>query len=170
MDRGQFFKTLCKVKAKQRVGQHIQCFMEEVHSELSGYIDGEIPDNLLTRAVLRGLIPSILIAMPLQEGPWTKDQLLWFGDNLRDYLPSTDPHWEAEPRSDQPGPSFPITFNNDEYVPTYCYKCGESGHKATGCRNPRLNYLRPKTSKRKNKNNARKNRNKARKSKLNCNI
>ena len=151
MDREEFFGILCKVKGKQKVGQHLQCFMEEIHNELSGLVEGKIPDRLFIRAVLRGLTPSILIAMPLMNQPWTVEQLLWFGDNLRDFLPATDPHWETEPRTAHPGPDFSITVPNEEYVPIYCYRCGESGHKATGCSNPRLNYLRPKNSKRKNK-------------------
>jgi hypothetical protein len=125
--------------------------MWEIHQELSGLVEGDIPDRLFTRAVLRGLTSSILMAAPVQIGPWTEERLLWYADHLDEYLPKSDPHWNVQPGPDQLGLNFQIHVHNDDHVPRFCYKCGEKGHEAKGCVKKRLNYLRPKLSQKRNK-------------------
>jgi len=154
MDNNDYSEILSKVNGRQRVGQHIQAFMWEILQELSGLVEGEIPDRLLVYAVMKGLTSNIFRVVPLPAqigGPWTQKKLLWFADHLDEYLPASDPHWGTRTVTDHHGPDFQIRIQNDDYVPIHCYKCGVEGHQAAGCANQRLNYLRPRASQSRNK-------------------
>jgi len=157
MDRAEVVQILAQVKSKQRIGQHIQAFMWEVDQELCEIMKieggGEVPGRILVEAVLGNVQKSILMAAPLGVGPWTRERLLWYADNLDQFLPASDPHWGGR-RVDRHSPELRITFqNNDVIPPIYCYRCGEKGHKANICDNQRLNYLRPKSKRIRKKNN-----------------
>jgi hypothetical protein len=160
MDNTDYSGILRKVTRKQRVGQHIQAFMWDIQQELSSLVEGDIPDRLLTYAVVQGLTSSILKAMPLPAevgGPWTQERLLWFADHLEEYLPASDPHWGERPVLDHHRPNFLIRIENEDHIPIFCYRCGVKGHEAAGCTNRRLNYLRPRASQARNKRKYRKN-------------
>jgi predicted deacetylase len=82
----------------------------------------------------------------LKKDSWDQEWILWFADNLKDFLPSDHPHWEVSSGPETTLPDFKLTVENDlcSTNSIRCYRCGNLDHKANICTMKRDNKLRPK--------------------------
>lgn len=141
-------------KFRQNLGEHIQSYVWRLELDMALNLkeDEELEEAAVVKQSIRGLLPQIVAVMPRQNSPWTKDQLFWFADNLKDYLPPNDPFWSADVRPQSPQPDIKVQIVNEyaakkEDIPRKCYKCGLFGHFAYSCKNPRNKSLKKKRKK-----------------------
>jgi hypothetical protein len=144
-------------EVKQALGEHIQSFLWRVEMDLESKLANgkELEDATVVKIAIRGLLPQVVAAMPKQKTPWTKDQLLWYGDNLRDYLQSSDPFWQGSLRPELTLPDISVSVVNEYagYFPPNndkCFKCGINGHFAFQCNRKRDNKLRKNRNRKSN--------------------
>jgi len=112
-----------------------------------------IPEDQLLRRVIFGLYPSIQSIVSKRKITTLHD-LFCFADILDEVLPRSDPFWSSSECTQYEPPDLTITVSNESATisaDVLCYRCGEHGHYARHCWNPRNSKLKPKLSKKKRK-------------------
>ncbi|CAL8135611.1 unnamed protein product [Orchesella dallaii] len=107
-----------------------------------------IPEKKIFPWVMSGLHTSVKIRLP-RPNPTSLAQLFCIYDALVRGIPPEDDFWALKRLMDftpptiavsparEADPAFPINHNE-------CFKCGETGHFAKHCSNPRNKSIQPK--------------------------